>query len=81
MGDICAIASGVSEDDDNDGIPDECACPTDFNGDGIVDAADLAQLLGSWGTCGGCEADFNGDGMVDAADLAQLLGGWGPCSD
>ena len=26
-------------------------CPADFNNDGIVDAADLAMLLGSWGPC------------------------------
>lgn len=60
---------------------EEVVCPRDLNGDGIVNAADLAQLLGSWGPCDDCEADFNGDGMIDAADLAQLLGSWGPCSD
>ncbi len=26
-------------------------CPADFDGDGDVDAADLAVLLGSWGSC------------------------------
>ena len=54
----------------------------DLNDDGIVDAADLALLLGNWGPVdcagGGCP-DFNGDGVVDAADLAQLLGNWGAC--
>jgi len=79
LGDICAIASGVSEDDDNDGIPDECACPTDFNGDGIVGAPDLAQLLASWGPCDDCQADLNGDGTVGPIDLAQLLASWGSC--
>ena len=54
-------------------------CAADLTGDGEVNAADLAQLLGSWGPCGDCEADFNGDGMVNAADLAQLLGAWGVC--
>ncbi len=31
----------------------DCAedCPADLNGDGAVDAADLAQLLGAWGMC------------------------------
>jgi len=52
------------------------ACPPDLNGDGIVDAADLAALLGAWGIAGG---DVNGDGTTDAADLASLLGAWGPC--
>ena len=54
-------------------------CPADLNGDGVVDAADLAMLLGSWGPCRDCPADLNGDGVVNAADLALLLGSWGPC--
>ena len=56
----------------------------DLNDDGIVDAADLALLLGNWGPvdCAGSGCpDFNGDGVVDAADLAQLLGNWGPCPE
>lgn len=53
------------------------ACPADINGDTIVDAADLAALLGQWGAPG--SADLNGDGVVNAADLANLLGSWGPC--
>ena len=46
----------------------------DLNCDGSVDAADLALLLGAWGTSG--PGDLNGDGIVDAADLAILLGSW-----
>jgi hypothetical protein len=56
------------------------ACPADLSGDGAVDAADLAELLGAWGSNPGHPADFNGDGVVNAADLAQLLGAWGACS-
>lgn len=48
----------------------------DLNGDGRVDGADLAILLGAWGACSGCAADLNGDGIVNGADLAILLGGW-----
>jgi len=51
--------------------------PADLDGDGIVGAADLAILLGSWGPCEGCPADLDGDGVVDAVDLAILLGSWG----
>jgi glucose/arabinose dehydrogenase len=51
-------------------------CPADLNGDGSVDAADLAVLLGAWGSPKG---DVNGDGTTDAADLAVVLGSWGPC--
>ncbi|MGA1223135.1 MAG: dockerin type I domain-containing protein [Phycisphaerales bacterium] len=52
------------------------ASPADLNGDGTVDAADLATLLNAWGKCNGCAADFNGNGSVDAADLAELLNAW-----
>ncbi|MFN9077178.1 MAG: hypothetical protein ACK5WX_07105 [bacterium] len=52
------------------------ACPADLDGSGSVDAADLAALLGAWGTAG---ADINGDGSTDASDLAAMLGAWGDC--
>ena len=46
-------------------------------GDGVVDGADLALLLGSWGAAGGNgPADLNADGVVDGADIAVLLGSW-----
>lgn len=53
------------------------ACPTDLNGDGQTDGADLAIMLGSWGGSG--PADVNASGSVNGADLAILLGAWGPC--
>ena len=55
------------------------ACSADLDGDGGVDAFDLAQLLGSWGPCPECAADFDDSGDVGAFDLAQLLGAWGLC--
>ncbi len=54
-------------------------CAADLNRDGMINPADLAQLLGSWGACPGCPSDLNGDGVINAVDLAQLLGSWGPC--
>jgi hypothetical protein len=48
--------------------------PADLDGNGSVNAADLAILLGGWGTTAG---DINGDGTTNAADLAELLGAWG----
>jgi ligand-binding sensor domain-containing protein len=55
----------------------------DFNGDGAVGAADLAELLAQWGECptkGPCIADIapqGGDGEVGPSDLAELLARWG----
>lgn len=57
-------------------------CPADFNGDGTVDASDLAELLAAWGPQGGggfVLPDLNLDHVVDASDLAVLLASWGPC--
>ena len=48
----------------------------DLNGDGIVNGADLALILASWGACPGCPADLNGDGVVDGGDLAFILANW-----
>jgi hypothetical protein len=47
----------------------------DLDGDGDVDGADLAVLLGAWGT-DDASSDLNVDGIIDAADLAILLGAW-----
>jgi hypothetical protein len=51
-------------------------CLGDLNADGFVNAADLATLLGAWGSPG---ADLDGNGTTDAADLSVLLGAWGSC--
>jgi hypothetical protein len=57
-----------------------CASPADINGDGSVNALDLAILLAAWGTCApltiGCSGDINFDGLVNATDLSILLAGW-----
>ncbi|MCE2884972.1 MAG: choice-of-anchor B family protein [Planctomycetaceae bacterium] len=49
--------------------------PGDLNGDGLVNAADLAGLLSAWGATSGA-ADINGDGTVNATDLAILISNW-----
>ena len=53
------------------------SCSADLNGDGAVNGADLALLLGAWGSSSGGCADLNGDGTVNGADLAVMLGAWG----
>ncbi len=52
-------------------------CVTDFNADGVTDAADLASLLNGWGASGA--TDLDGNGTTDAADLATVLNAWGAC--
>jgi hypothetical protein len=53
------------------------SCPGDLNGDGIVDAADIAAILANWGAP---EGDLDGDGVVGGADIGLLLSGWGACA-
>ena len=52
------------------------SCIGDLNGDQVVDATDLALILGGWGTAA---TDLNEDGSTDATDLAIVLGAWGAC--
>ena len=71
---------GMSDDDNNNGIPDECETPGDLNGDGTVGVDDLLILLGDWGPCADCDdcvADLDGDCGVGVKDLLILLGNWG----
>lgn len=57
-------------------------CPTDLDGSGRTDAADLGSLIAAWGPCapkGACLADLDGDGSISASDLGLLAAGWGAC--
>ena len=56
-------------------------CATgDVDDNGVVDARDVEQLLGSWGPCPGdpapCPADFDTDGAIGMSDLLLLLSRW-----
>jgi hypothetical protein len=82
------IAGGLSQDLDDDGMPDDCTCrhyptnccPGDLNASLIVDGADLGVLLAFWGPVTTFpRADINLDGTVDGADLGVLLSYWGSC--
>jgi hypothetical protein len=53
-----------------------CPPTADLDGNGIVDAADLALLVAAWGECASCPADLDGDGVVEGADLGTLLAQW-----
>lgn len=54
------------------------ACTGDLTGDGAIDGADVATVLGGWGTGSAC-SDLDGDGNVGGGDLAIVLGAWGLC--
>jgi hypothetical protein len=77
------IADGTSLDADGNGIPDECeAAPGDLDGNGVVDIADLLDLLAAWGACPApcppaCSADLDEDCAVGITDVLVLLGNWG----
>jgi|GEM_PF-6923354 len=47
----------------------------DFDGNKIVDGADLGMLLGAYGQKGS-KLDLDGDGIVNDADLELLMGAW-----
>ncbi|MCH7535274.1 MAG: hypothetical protein IH948_05945, partial [Bacteroidetes bacterium] len=57
---------------------DFASCPTDLNGDGIVDSEDR-DLVVRQCTEQELEYDFNGDGRVDSTDLQILLDNFGNC--
>jgi uncharacterized protein (TIGR03437 family) len=44
VGNVCAIATGLSADCDGNGVPDECQIPADdCNGNGVPDECDIAS--------------------------------------
>ncbi len=71
------IAGPTSDDANDNGIPDECECLGDLDGDNEVGIGDFLFLLGNWGTPA---ADLDGDGDTGITDFLILLGSWGPCS-
>jgi hypothetical protein len=81
-----SVAIGLDNGGPSINIGDVDVAPTpdcvlaDFNLDGVVGGADLAEVMVSWGPCPGCAADINGDGEVDGFDLSYVLGYWGDCT-
>ena len=76
--DLRDIALGVSQDANNDGIPDDCgSCQADVNGDNLVNGVDLAIILSGWAGPG--QSDLDHSGVTDGIDLAIVLSGWGVC--
>ncbi|MFM9957367.1 MAG: right-handed parallel beta-helix repeat-containing protein [Phycisphaerales bacterium] len=54
-------------------------CPTDLNGDGATNTADLVLLIGAFGqsVLAFAAGDLDGTGLVNTADLVLFLGGFG----
>ncbi|MEM7228174.1 MAG: hypothetical protein AAF432_05085, partial [Planctomycetota bacterium] len=76
-----ALTSEV--DDNEDGVPDECECRADVNGDGTVDVTDLMQVMDEQGPCAilppDCPSDVNLDGEANELDIAAVINAFGPC--
>ena len=73
------ISDETSEDDNGNGVPDECeSCIADLDGSGAVDFGDILAILAAWGNAGGPE-DLNGSGEVEFGDILVVLEAWGPC--
>jgi len=76
--DLRDIALGVSQDANNDGVPDDCgSCSADPSGDHLVNGVDLAIILSGWAGPG--QSDLDHSGVTDGIDLAIVLSGWGAC--
>jgi len=76
------LLDGTLADANGNGVPDCCEpSPADLNGDGTVNADDIALLLGNWGpTVPKTVAfDLDADGLIDANDLGIVLASWGAC--
>jgi hypothetical protein len=76
--DVFQIAENPQLDCDQNLALDSCETMNpegDLTGDGVVDGADLGELLAQWDTAG-CTADLNHDGSVGGDDLGTLLANW-----
>jgi hypothetical protein len=74
------ILDGVSVDENDNGIPDECDCFGDINGNGAVEVNDLITLISVWGSTTSSVCDLNNDGTVNVNDLILLVAAWNSCN-
>jgi len=69
---------GICADEAVEFCGEVCSLPCpDTNGDLVIDAADLSNVIAGWGGLG--PADVNDDGVVDVQDLVLVITSWGPC--
>ena len=57
----------------------DIACPSDLDGNHVVDFGDVALAMLDFGACAGCSSDLDGSGSVDFGDVALLLLDTGAC--
>lgn len=49
----------------------------DANCDGVVDVADILEIVSYWGSCEGvCAQDIVPDGTINVSDLLHVIGNW-----
>lgn len=67
-----------STDYDADGVPDECQCLADLDGDLMVSVNDLLVVIAQWGSSASL-GDINRDGSTNVDDLLLVMQSWGGC--
>lgn len=55
------------------------SCNGDADGNGVVNFADVTNVLANWGTASGClpQGDADASGVVDFNDITTVLANWG----
>src|SRR5262249_20261671 len=54
-------------------------CPADYDGNGVVQPADVAAFVNVWASslaAGTLDGDFDGNGAVQPADVAAFINAW-----
>ena len=68
----------IGDWNDNGGNEVCAVCEADITRDGVVDIADVLDIINAWGA-GACVQDITGEGGVDISDLLVVVANWGPC--
>ena len=80
--DAFEIEIGEQLDINQNGIPDDCECLSDFNQDGVTGVDDLLIFLAHWGPVHGGDysiCDLDGNEVVNVDDLLLFIANWGDC--
>lgn len=69
--DMVPLVNGSAEDTINTMV----SCPSDYNGDTVIDTLDVLAFLNVW-VPQDPRGDFNGDGQIDTLDVLDFLNSW-----